>query len=123
MAKSENLKSAHYPVSGNQVDHLQEKKEFITENYPIELVEAKISFPLKAEDNQDLDEKISSLIHKVDGIWTCTVCGKSDKLSNNIKKHAEIHIEGVGRPCGQCGKMLKSRNSLQVHMSRNHSVK
>ena len=54
------------------MDHLQEKKDIIPENYPIEFVEAKISFPLKAEDNQDIDEKISSLIHRVDGIWTCT---------------------------------------------------
>ena len=89
----------------------------------IEESQANTSFPLKADGSQDLDEKINSIIQRADGIWNCTICGKSDKLSNNIKKHAEIHIEGVGRPCGQCGKMLKSRNSLQVHMSRNHSVK
>ena len=125
-AKYVNLEAAQYPVSGNQIDNLQEKKEFIPENNTIDLVEesqANISLPLNADDNQELDEKINSIIKRADGIWNCTICGKIDKLSNNIKKHAEIHIEGVSRPCGHCDKMFKSKNSLAVHMSRNPSVK
>ena len=27
---------------------------------------------------------------------------------------AEIHIEGISHPCGQCGKILSSRNLLPV---------
>ena len=128
-AKPVNLVAEQYLLSGNQIDNLQAKKEFIPENYTIDLVEDSQGFeantpvPLKADDNEELDEKINSIIQRADGIWRCTVCGKGDKLSNSIKKHAEIHIEQVGRPCGYCDKMFKSRNSLQVHISKTHSVK
>ena len=118
-----NLGAEQFPISGIQMDK-HEKQELIDLVEESQGIEANISFPLKADVNQDLDEKNNSIIQRADdGIWSCTVCGKSDKLSHNIKKHAEIHIEGVGHPCGHCGKMLKSRNSLQVHISKTHSVK
>ena len=87
------------------------------------VMEAKTSVSYKGVENNELDEKISLIIHKVDGVWTCTVCGKNAKTPYLIKRHAEIHIEGVSHPCGHCGKIFRSRNNLQVHIFRNHTIK
>ena len=71
------------------------------------------------------DTIINGMLNKIDGIWTCTRCGKTDKRNTaaRVKSHIETHIEGIEYPCGYCGKVLKSRNCMQVHISRNHSTK
>ena len=72
--------------------------------------------------NEELDNKIRSMMERIDGAWTCTVCGKVDRLNrSNIKKHIEsMHIEGGSHPCSICGKAFRSRNGLQSHVSQNH---
>ena len=79
--------------------------------------------------NEELDNKIRSMMDRIDGAWTCTVCGKVEKLNklkksnrSNIKKHIEsMHMEGGSHPCGMCEKVFSSRNGLQQHISRNHT--
>ena len=87
----------------------------------IELVEN-----LTISTNDELDEKLNSMLEKVDGIWTCTVCGKTDPTQNNkacLKRHIEgKHIGGLSHPCNSCGKTFRSKNSLQWHNSQKHRV-
>ena len=57
--------------------------------------------------------------------WKCTVCGKAMKGRDSLVKlhmrsHIETHIEGLSYPCNECGKVSKSSNALNVHVSRNH---
>ena len=48
------------------------------------------------------------------------MCGKTDERLNkkqNIQYHVEaVHIDGGAHPCSQCGKILRTRNNLRVHM-------
>ena len=85
------------------------------------VMDARTSVSFKDE-NTELDKKINSMLQKVNDIWTCTVCGKTDNNNRvyNIKKHIESHIEGLAHPCGHCGKTFRSRNILQSHLSRVH---
>ena len=70
---------------------------------------------------EQLDSTINSMIIKLDGIWTCTQCGKTDKSKCNLGKHVEAkHIEGVPHPCNKCGKFFRSRNTLNNHTSLYH---
>ena len=40
-----------------------------------------------------------------------------------IKIHIEAnHLEGVSVPCKICGKILRSRSSLSMHILRNHKT-
>ena len=81
------------------------------------------SFVSFKDGNEELDNKIRSMMDRIDGVWTCTICGKVDKLnrSYNIKKHIDsMHIEGGFHPCSICGKECSSRNGLQSHVFRNH---
>ena len=83
------------------------------------------SYSFKEDINQELNQTIKSMLRKVEGIWTCNVCGKTDNknLLFNIKRHIEVHIEGISLPCGHCGKVFKSRHNLQNHIYRHNSEK
>ena len=72
---------------------------------------------------EDLEAKITSLVERVDdGInsWKCTVCGKTAKAGQTIKRHIETHLEGLSYTCNQCGKVSKSSNALNAHVSVYH---
>ena len=72
-------------------------------------------------DTTELDQKIQEMIEVVDGVLTCTVCGKTSDRRFNLAKHVETHIEGLSFPCQQCEKTFRYRNSLQKHKSRDHN--
>ena len=61
-------------------------------------------------------------MERIDKVWTCKVCGKKDQLNkSNIKKHIEgVHLEGASYTCDLCGAIARSKNVLQVHISRKH---
>ena len=64
---------------------------------------------------EELNHTIETMIEKQDGKWCCNRCGKHSSFKANMKKHAEVHIEGVQHPCTACGKTYRSRNSLNSH--------
>ena len=67
-----------------------------------------------------LNLQLEQMIEKSEGLWKCKVCGKTAKRQV-IQNHAEIHISGISHSCQFCNKTCKTRNSLNVHMHRNHS--
>ena len=72
-------------------------------------------------DLSNINEVLDTMIQRIDGVWTCSTCGKTTKLKGDIKRHAEIHIEGVSHPCNICGKVFRSSNVLRVHMQQKHT--
>ena len=85
----------------------------------------KMSIPVRDE-NIEFDERIiNTMLEKVNQVWTCTKCGKTDKRNKiwNVKRHIETHIVGISQNCDFCGKIFNSRNSLQVHITRTHIAK
>ena len=63
-----------------------------------------------------LAKTITSMAERVDGLWSCTQCGKTNKDQSNLRKHIEAkHIEGVSHSCDQCGKQFRSKNALYDH--------
>ena len=71
----------------------------------------------------DLNKNLNSMVEKINGIWTCKMCGKTNNINNkkDLRRHAETHIEGVSHPCNICGKSCRSGNNLRVHIQRNHA--
>ena len=63
---------------------------------------------------------VDQLVMKVGDIWVCKTCDKSTKASCDIRKHAEIHIEGLSFPCQLCGDTFRSRMILKHHKIRKH---
>ena len=71
----------------------------------------------------ELEAKKISLMEKVEegiGAWRCTVCGKTAKTKQDIKRHIETHLEGLSYSCNQCGKVSRSSNALNTHVSTFH---
>ena len=107
-------------------DQIDEIKPIVPVNNMINLsegtiaAEAKVSVSFRDE-NPELDEIISSMLEKADGLWKCTRCGKTSKDKTQVKRHIEKHIEGITHPCGYCGVYAKTRNALQVHFYKNHT--
>ena len=79
---------------------------------------------------QDLDEQIKSMITKSDlpagpgkgKLATCNVCGKQGPYMV-LPRHIEAnHITGVSHACDICGKVSRSRNTLNKHISKFHKL-
>ena len=72
----------------------------------------------------DLQAQIDSMVERdVSGEYTCSICGKTTKgrdANRNIRKHVEIHIDGVAHPCNQCEKVSRSSHELEKLISRYH---
>jgi len=69
------------------------------------------------------DCMINSLIEKHGDVWVCTRCGKTAhdaRTKANLKRHIEVHIEGVSYNCDICGKTSGSKNGLQQHKAKYH---
>ena len=65
----------------------------------------KVTFPTSAENINDIEEKISEFLEKMDsGNFRCTICGKESNRSRNVKNHIETHMEGLSFPCERCGR-------------------
>ena len=69
----------------------------------------------------DVDAQIESFLVKVGdsegrNVWQCIDCNKYSKTKANLKKHVEIHIEGLFFSCKYCDKVCKTRNSLNLHV-------
>jgi len=69
----------------------------------------------------ELNTTIDGMVGRIDGSWTCTMCGKTAKTKQNLKSHIENnHIEGVLHQCNKCQKQYKSRSNLQSHKYQSH---
>ena len=73
-------------------------------------------------DGEDLKTKIEALTGYIpdSGLWSCRQCGKTFKYKFNLRRHAEIHIDGFTNSCGTCGKTCSTRSKLRNHISRRH---
>ena len=56
---------------------------------------------------EELEEKISQLIDRQGDKLMCMPCGKTMPLEKKwaIRRHAEVHLEGMAFPCDTCGKV------------------
>ena len=79
---------------------------------------------MKSTSVDELEKKIAEYLGKNEnGEYICNLCGKvGGRNASNMKKHIEIHMDGISFSCTICGKQLKSRNLLSNHKSRFHKI-
>ena len=74
--------------------------------------------------NDDLEQKMTELIEWTGENWRCTQCGKLSTNTglgkSNLKRHTQIHMEGLSFPCNLCGKEFRCSNNFTTHMYRSH---
>ena len=69
---------------------------------------------------EEARQAVDELIIKDSDIWSCKTCGKTAKTNTQMRKHAEIHIEGLSFPCSFCDKTFRSRKTLCNHKQSQH---
>ena len=83
---------------------------------------------LNVDDTNNINQRADELIETLpDGSLKCLQCGKvasqgslKQSYKQNMRNHAETHLDGLSLDCQICGKIFRSRNSLNSHRSQNH---
>ena len=69
----------------------------------------------------EIKEAVDKIVWKIEANhWMCKVCKQSFKESNTLRRHAQIHIDGISLTCDECGKILKTSSQLNVHKYKKH---
>ena len=58
--------------------------------------------PVNGHNKNEVNQKINELLIKDDDIIKCSACGKKSKDLSNMKRHAEVHMEGLSYECHVC---------------------
>jgi len=76
---------------------------------------------VKVTKNEEIDAQVEQMIVKKDGLWECTICGKTTLYISHMREHTETHIDGISHACHICSKTFSSRHTLRNHISGIHS--
>ena len=71
-----------------------------------------------ASSNMNVKEATDELVIRNSDNFECRTCGKTAKNSSDIRRHVEIHIEGLSYECNICGNTFRSRMSLNFHIGK-----
>ena len=69
---------------------------------------------------EEIEKKTRELYEKIDGVFSCQACEHTTLHESKMKRHIEIHFEGLSYPCTLCNKEFRSKNSLVKHSSTTH---
>ena len=69
---------------------------------------------------EEVEVEIEKLYNKTDGVWSCLTCAFTNVKRSNIKRHVEVHIDGLSYMCNYCPKEFRSKNLLDTHTSKVH---
>ena len=77
---------------------------------------------------EDLQNQVEdNIITNPDGSLSCKICGKIESRVDSkkkwmMKRHMEVHIEGMSYQCPQCMKTFRSNNVLNSHKIKYHNT-
>ena len=71
----------------------------------------------------DAKEATDQLVIKNADNYECKSCGKTARKSSDMRRHVEVHIEGLSFECQTCSSTFRSRNALKYHKSSMHNIK
>merc|ERR1712098_431226 len=89
----------------NVEQHFQEQKYS-----PVPLKSATVALH-----DDDAKKAVEDLIIKSDNGWACNACGKFGRDKGNMRKHVEIHVDGLSFSCNVCFNTFRTRMSLADH--------
>ena len=80
-----------------------------------------IKFDVGSFTPEEIEKKTRDLYEKKDGVLNCLACKYTTPKDNFfMKRHIEVHLDGLSYPCPVCKKEFRSRNSLDNHKSTAH---
>ena len=72
--------------------------------------------------NTTLNQQKEELIEMSFGCWKCKICDQTAKSRWILKRHVEIHVQGVIHSCSICEKTFSTSHSLSTHLADIHSA-
>ena len=63
----------------------------------------------------EIRRRVAEINRKINGKWSCTLCGKEAATKQNSEIHIETHIQGVEFLCNLCNKKLRSTSGAKYH--------
>merc|ERR550519_527038 len=90
------------------------------------MMDASMAGSASADGNKELDALIansmSASTEARGRIWSCNVCGVTNRDKTKMKRHVETHMEGFVHSCPYCNQQMKTRRTLKVHLERVHNI-
>ena len=69
----------------------------------------------------EINEKCQEMLYRDKGLLHCRECGKTGSAKgSNMRKHVEIHMEGLSYKCSKCDKTYRTKNAFFVHFTNKH---
>ena len=69
----------------------------------------------------DVITEVSSLMERVDKMWSCLACQYQSNRKTNLFEHVEAkHIQSTGYNCQDCGTFCKTYSAYRSHVKRLH---
>ena len=68
----------------------------------------------------EIEKKTADLYQKKDGVFSCLACNYTWSGRNGtwtMKRHIEVHLDGLSYQCSFCNKEFRSKSSLMTHKS------
>ena len=81
--------------------------EISGKNSQNEILKYKSVASVSGHDQIEVNRKINEILIKEDDYFKCAACGKMSKDKSNMKRHVEIHIEGLSYECQFCEKTFR----------------
>jgi len=78
------------------------------------------AFANSGKETKDFQTMISSVLEydRMDRVWRCTECGKTNTDKARVRRHAEIHFQGFIHSCPHCGCQKKTSTRLPKTYSK-----
>ena len=106
------------------VDNVEDNDKYNAPKKRVPRADRSVAVVSKAS-NMEAKAAVDDLVGKTDNGWMCKPCGKTTSnrktALSDLRRHAEIHIEGLSFDCQLCDKTFRSRNSFNSHKSRHHT--
>lgn len=103
----------------SKVDLIKEEPSQEILSSPVPIRKYKTNGTLALHDDKAKKAIENLIIESHDG-WFCKDCGKSTASKSNMRKHVEIHVDGLSYQCKICSNIYNSRMKLDLHKKKFH---
>ena len=107
-------------VKTEEISFVEEEVKTVKTNKNALSNKRDIAFSVDNPTYEEAKRAVDELVYREGDLWFCKSCNMSAKRSSQIRKHAELHIEGLSFPCPLCDDSFRSRQRLADHKRYQH---